>query len=164
MGHFEIWLRKSIQCPQLSFNNRDSRKREYDGALPLDLTKKEQRRQWCLFDNNIICNFMVYQERFETKLLQLFAHPESSEWFSIIPIIIFELTSILKWICLKCQTFFCPLAAGPASMSFNPFLWFFLDRTIWNKSRHYQFGWVCPAHLEHKSGIEECEVSGMWNT
>jgi len=23
--------------------------------------------------------------------------------------------------------------------SFNPFLWFSLDRTIWNTSRHYQF-------------------------
>jgi len=25
---------------------------------------------------------MAYQERFETKLLQPFAHPENSEWFS----------------------------------------------------------------------------------
>jgi len=32
-------------------------------------------------------------------------------------------------------------------LSFNPFLWFSLDRTIWKKSRHCQFDWVCAAHL-----------------
>jgi len=26
-----------------------------------------------------------------------------------------------------------------------------LDRTIWNKSRHYQFDWVRAAHLEYMS-------------
>jgi len=31
---------------------------------------------------------------------------------------------------------------------FQSFLWFSLDRTIWNKWRHYQFDWVCAAHLE----------------
>jgi len=25
---------------------------------------------------------------------------------------------------------------------------FSLDRTIWKKPRHYQFDWVCAAHLE----------------
>jgi len=44
---------------------------------------------------------MVYQERFETKLLQLFAHPENSEWCSINSLVFyklgfFELTSFLK--------------------------------------------------------------------
>jgi len=39
---------------------------------------------------------MVYQEQFETNLLQAFTHPENSEWFSIISVIIFELTSFLK--------------------------------------------------------------------
>jgi len=38
---------------------------------------------------------MVYQERFETKLLQLFAHPENSQWFSINSAF-FELISFLK--------------------------------------------------------------------
>jgi len=33
---------------------------------------------------------MVYKEWLETNLLQLFAHPENSEWFSIIFAIIFE--------------------------------------------------------------------------
>ena len=35
-------------------------------------------------------NFMVYQDRLEINLLQLFGHPENSEWFSIISVIIFE--------------------------------------------------------------------------
>jgi len=34
---------------------------------------------------------MVYQYRLETNLLQLFVHPENSEWFSIISVIIFEI-------------------------------------------------------------------------
>ena len=45
--------------------------------------------------------------------------------------------------CLKKKTFF-----SRPWISFNPFLWFSLDRTIWNTSRHYQFDWGCAAHLE----------------
>jgi len=30
------------------------------------------------------------------------------------------------------------------------FLRFSLDRTIWNKSRPYQFDWVCAARLEYR--------------
>ena len=33
---------------------------------------------------------MVYQDRIETNLLQLYAYPENSEWFSIIFVIVFE--------------------------------------------------------------------------
>jgi len=33
---------------------------------------------------------MVYQDRLETNLLQLFVHPENSEWLSVISVIIFE--------------------------------------------------------------------------
>ena len=36
------------------------------------------------FHNRIIGNFMVYQSWLETKSLQIFAHPENSEMFSII--------------------------------------------------------------------------------
>jgi len=32
---------------------------------------------------------MIYQDRLETNLLQLFAHAQNSEWFSIISVIIF---------------------------------------------------------------------------
>jgi len=31
------------------------------------------------FHNSIIGNFMVYQDRFEINLLQLFGHPDNSE-------------------------------------------------------------------------------------
>jgi len=46
------------------------------------------------FHNSIIDNFMVYQDRLETNLLQLFGHPEISEWFSIISVIIFEVNIV----------------------------------------------------------------------
>jgi len=31
-----------------------------------------------IFHNRIIGNFMVYKDRLQTKLLQLFAHPQNS--------------------------------------------------------------------------------------
>jgi len=37
---------------------------------------------------------MVYQDRLETNLLQLFGHPENSELFSIIFVIIFEVNVV----------------------------------------------------------------------
>jgi len=46
--------------------------------------------QWCSFYNRIIGNLMVCQERFETNLLQPFAHPENSEWVSIISVLTVE--------------------------------------------------------------------------
>jgi len=39
---------------------------------------------------------MVYQDRFETNLLQLFAHPETSECFSVISVIIFEVNIVAE--------------------------------------------------------------------
>jgi len=39
---------------------------------------------------------MAYQDRIETNLLQLFAHPETSEWFSIISGIIFEVNIVAE--------------------------------------------------------------------
>jgi len=41
------------------------------------------------FLKSSIGNFMVYQDRLETNLLQLFRHSENSEWFFIISVIIF---------------------------------------------------------------------------
>jgi len=46
------------------------------------------------FYNSIIGNFMDYQDRLETNLLQLFAHTENSEWSSIISVIIFEVNTV----------------------------------------------------------------------
>ena len=46
---------------------------------------------------------------------------------------------------------------------FNPFLWFSLDRTIRNKSRHYQFGWVCAAHPEYSSLVlKKLRITDIW--
>jgi len=39
---------------------------------------------------------MVYQHRIETSLLQLFAHPENSEGFSVISVIIFQVNIVVK--------------------------------------------------------------------
>jgi len=46
--------------------------------------------------NNIIGTCMVYQYGIETNLLQLFAHPEISERFSIISVIIFEVNNVAQ--------------------------------------------------------------------
>ena len=37
---------------------------------------------------------MVYQDQLETNFLQLFGHPENSEWFSIISVVIFEVNIV----------------------------------------------------------------------
>jgi len=42
------------------------------------------------FHNRITGDFLVFQNQLETNLLQLFAHPDNSEWPSIISVIIFE--------------------------------------------------------------------------
>ena len=47
-----------------------------------------------LFHNSIVGNFVVYQDRPEINLLQLFGHPENSEWFSIIYVILFEVNIV----------------------------------------------------------------------
>jgi len=41
-------------------------------------------------------NFMVYQDPTEASLLQLFAHPYTSDWFSIISSIIFEVNIVAE--------------------------------------------------------------------
>jgi len=48
------------------------------------------------FYENIIGNFMVYQVRIETNLLQLFAHPGTSDWFSIFSCTIFGVNIVAE--------------------------------------------------------------------
>jgi len=61
-----------------------------------------------------------------------------------------------------CEFFFKLVVLHPG-WSFNPFLWFSLDRTIWNKSRHYQFDWVCAAHLKCTSLVlKKLRITGIW--
>ena len=46
---------------------------------------------------------------------------------------------------------------------FSTYLWFSLDRTIWNKSRQYQFVGVCAGHLEYKSLVlKNVRIAGIW--
>jgi len=39
---------------------------------------------------------MICQDRLETNLLQLSAHPDTSEWFSMISVIIFEINIVAE--------------------------------------------------------------------
>ena len=83
------------------------------------------------FHNSIIGNFVVYQNRLEINLLQLFERPENSELFCIISVIIFEATLLMNrtknlfFISFHCPQLFhcpplpyrwspCPTAAPPA--------------------------------------------------
>ena len=46
---------------------------------------------------------------------------------------------------------------------FQSFLWYSLDRTIWNKSRRYQFEWVCAAHWKYGSLVmTKLRITGIW--
>jgi len=66
----------------------------YDGDIaPLTFHKWGNGGRVPLY-KSIIGNFMVYQDRIETNLLQLFVHPETSEWFFIISGIIFEVNIV----------------------------------------------------------------------
>jgi len=48
------------------------------------------------FHNSIIGHFIVYQDRLETYFLQVFVHPESSGWFSVIYVILESSTLFLR--------------------------------------------------------------------
>jgi len=73
------------------------------------------------FYESIIGNFVVYQHRIETNLLQLFAHPETSEWFSVISDISFEVKLLLNrnkhnndlFVFLQVSIVLNPLTASP---------------------------------------------------
>ena len=50
-----------------------------------------------------------------------------------------------------------------STLIFFQSLWFSLDRTIWNRSHHYQFDWVCAAHLECRSLVmKKLKIAGIW--
>jgi len=67
----------------------------HDGGIsPLVLHKGDNGGGGAFFIKNIVRSFMVYQDRIETNLLQQLAHPETSEWFSIISGIGFEVNIV----------------------------------------------------------------------
>jgi len=59
------------------------------------------------FHNSIIGNFLVYQDKLETNLFQLFRNPANSEWFSIISVIIFEVNIVDEQKQTDWERFFC---------------------------------------------------------
>jgi len=61
-----------------------------NGDIAFRLFKRGSTGAEVPFHNSILGNFMVYQDRLETNLLQLFVHPVNSEWLSVISVIIFE--------------------------------------------------------------------------
>jgi len=64
------------------------------GIAPCPL-KMGATRADVLFHNRILDNFMVYRDRFEINLLQLFGHQYNSECSSIISAIIFEVNILV---------------------------------------------------------------------
>ena len=62
---------------------------------------------------------MVYQDQIETHLLQLFAHPVNSEWFSVVCAIIFEVNSVDTETSIICNKFFVFLQVSIALNSFS---------------------------------------------
>jgi len=64
--------------------------RVHDGVFPPPIHKGGNGDVGSFLCGSIAGNFMVYQDRLETNLLQLFAHPETSERFSVISDTAFE--------------------------------------------------------------------------
>ena len=108
-------------------------RRKITGQYPLLFLKGA--KGGVAFHNSIIGHFIVYQDHLETNLLQLFAHPENSDWFSIIFAMIFEVniveeqkqaqlaTIFLLFLSFHCpQLFYCPPPALPLLRL--PFLFF----------------------------------------
>jgi len=59
----------------MSTDSRDAGEQANDESIvPWSLEMGKTR---CLFHNNIVGNFMIYQDRFETNLLQLFVQQEN---------------------------------------------------------------------------------------
>jgi len=55
--------------------------------------------------------FLVYQDRLETNLWQLFAHPQTSQWFSVVSGIIF-VVNVISGQKQAYVSFFCFLQAS----------------------------------------------------
>ena len=56
----------------------------YGRALPTALSKGGNGgSRGTFFHNSVMGNFIFFKDRIETILLQLFEHPEDSQWFSI---------------------------------------------------------------------------------
>jgi len=82
----------SVTIDASTRKSRDAGERRHDGVLlvwPFVRGATEMP-----FYKSIIGNFMVYQDRLKTYLLQLLAHPETLWWFSVIHVIIFKVNIV----------------------------------------------------------------------
>ena len=93
MFHISIWGAWRIVWGELSPPNPVSMGLG-GGIGPSALSTRWATGAEVPFHKSIIGSFMVCQDRLETNLLQLFGHPENSEWFSIISAIIFEINIV----------------------------------------------------------------------
>jgi len=92
LAHYDFQYKFSVLLVQA----RTPESEEMAGHCPPALSKGGGTGAEVPFHNNVIGNFVVYQYRVETNLLQLFAHRETSEGFSIISVIIFEVNILLN--------------------------------------------------------------------
>ena len=81
---------------RVNFTCRDAGERLHDGVIPPCPFIREAKRADVPIYKSTISNLMVYQDRNETNLLQLFAHPETSECFSIISGVIFDVNIVVE--------------------------------------------------------------------
>ena len=82
-------LKKSRPYVCVHVDSKDAGERMHDRGIPPWPFIKGATGAQVRFYESIIGNFMACDDRIETNLLQLFAHPEKSEWFSIISGIVF---------------------------------------------------------------------------
>jgi len=81
---------------RLNNSNEDAGERGNDGVIaPWPFIKGATEAE-VPYHNSIISHFMVYKDRLETNLLQLFAHAEISEWISAIFVIISEVNIVAQ--------------------------------------------------------------------
>jgi len=73
---------------------RDVGERWHDEGTAL--SKKGAKRAEASFHNSIIGHFVVYKDRIERNLLQQCGHPENSEWFSVVSVIMFEVNIVAE--------------------------------------------------------------------
>ena len=81
---------------QLWLASKNAGERGNGGGIPPRHFKRGETGDEAPFHSNIVGNFMDYQYRIETNLLQLFAPRENSEGLSIISVIIFEVDVVAK--------------------------------------------------------------------
>jgi len=88
-------VRQSHGRPQGRQNRGESRRGDRGDRSPWNLQIQGRATGAQLpLHNSILSNFMIYQDRLETNLLQLFAHTQNSGWFSIIFVISFEVSIV----------------------------------------------------------------------